>query len=315
MPLVPGKVGSMVDRTGRKLANSFLNADNRCLPGVRTTPWSDRSPAAPLGYPAVGSGSVPIFLNRFRVADQVAVVTGGGGGIGSAIGAALGEAGARVILADVSEEAAVRAAQGLCSRGMVADARHVDVADEAGVDALFAGIAADFGRIDIVVNAAGIALRARAVDHTLENWEKVMRVNATGTFLCCRSAARHMIPSKRGAIVNIASIMGVSGGGIYPNVSYHTSKGAVVNLTRTLALEWACHNIRVNAIAPTYVRTEFIRPLLAVEELVKRIGAITPLGRLAEPDDVASAALYLASPAAAMVTGHILAVDGGFLAQ
>jgi len=107
----------------------------------------------------------------------------------------------------------------------------------------------------------------------------------------------------------------LSGGGLYPNISYQTSKGAVVNMTRALALEWAKQGIRVNAIAPTYVRTDFIKPLVEDPELRSRIEAMTPLGRIAEPDDIAGAALYLASPASAMVTGHVLAVDGGFLAQ
>jgi NAD(P)-dependent dehydrogenase (short-subunit alcohol dehydrogenase family) len=107
----------------------------------------------------------------------------------------------------------------------------------------------------------------------------------------------------------------VSGGGLYPNVSYQTSKGAVVNMTRALALEWSKHGIRVNAVAPTYVRTDFIKAIVANPDLIARIEAMTPLGRLAEPEDVASATLFLASPAAAMITGHILPVDGGFLAQ
>jgi NAD(P)-dependent dehydrogenase (short-subunit alcohol dehydrogenase family) len=118
-----------------------------------------------------------------------------------------------------------------------------------------------------------------------------------------------------GAIVNMASIMGLSGGGLYPNISYQASKGAVVNMTRALAVEWAPRGIRVNGIAPTWVRTEFIRPILDDASLIERIHAMTPLGRLAEPSDIAAAAIYLASPAARMVTGHILAVDGGFLAQ
>jgi 2-deoxy-D-gluconate 3-dehydrogenase len=143
-----------------------------------------------------------------------------------------------------------------------------------------------------------------------------MGVNVTGSFLCAREAARLMIGrAGGGAIVNVASIMGLSGGGLYPNISYQTSKGAVVNMTRALAVEWAPHGIRVNAVAPTYVRTPFIAPLLAQPDLVRRIEEMTPLRRLAEPADVASAILFLASPAAAMITGHTLPVDGGFLAQ
>ena len=152
-----------------------------------------------------------------------------------------------------------------------------------------------------------MAIRKASVDLPREEWEKVIAVNMTGVFLCSRIAARHMIArGKGGAIVNTASIMGLSGGGLYPNISYQTSKGAVVNMTRALAVEWASHNIRVNAVAPTYVTTPFIAPLLAQPELIARIKAMTPLGRLAEPEEVALAILFLASPAAGMITGHTL---------
>ena len=120
---------------------------------------------------------------------------------------------------------------------------------------------------------------------------------------------------KGGAIVNIASIMGLSGGGLYPNISYQATKGAVVNMTRALAVEWAGHGIRVNAVAPTYVRTKLIAPILAQPELVEKIVGMTPFRRLAEPEEVAAAILFLASPASSMITGHTLPVDGGFLAQ
>jgi NAD(P)-dependent dehydrogenase (short-subunit alcohol dehydrogenase family) len=124
-----------------------------------------------------------------------------------------------------------------------------------------------------------------------------------------------ILSGRGGSIVNTASIMGLSGGGLYPNISYQTTKGALINMTRALAVEWATHGIRVNAVAPTYVRTKFIQSLLDQPELVAKIEAMTPMRRLAEPEEVADAILFLASPAAAMVTGHTLPVDGGFLAQ
>jgi NAD(P)-dependent dehydrogenase (short-subunit alcohol dehydrogenase family) len=134
-------------------------------------------------------------------------------------------------------------------------------------------------------------------------------------FVAARTAAKHMMAGGRGgAIVCTASIMGLSGG-IYPNVAYQTTKGGVVNMTRALALEWVAGNIRVNAVAPTYVNTQFIAGLISNPEILETIKAATPMGRLAEPEEIADAILFLASPAAAMITGAILPVDGGFLAR
>jgi NAD(P)-dependent dehydrogenase (short-subunit alcohol dehydrogenase family) len=202
----------------------------------------------------------------------------------------------------------------LKGEGHQAQAHHVDVSDEASIDAAMAAIAAD-GRLDVLVNNAGLAIRKPSVDLSVADWDAVLKVNLTGVFLCARSAARHMIAKKRGAIVNLASIMGLSGGGLYPNISYQATKGAVVNLTRALAVEWAPFGVRVNAVAPTWVRTDFIKPLTDNPELLARMNAMTPLGRIAEIDEIVGGIVYLATPAAAMVTGHTLAIDGGFLAQ
>jgi NAD(P)-dependent dehydrogenase (short-subunit alcohol dehydrogenase family) len=252
---------------------------------------------------------------NWRLDDRVALVTGGAGGIGRAICMALGNAGAGVVVADQSLERAEQVAEELARSSITAAAHEVDVTEEPAVEALFAAVARSLGPVHVLVNCAGITLRAPALEHTLDNWNRVLAANVTGTFLCSRAAARGMIAQGGGSIVNIASIMGLSGGGLYPNISYQTSKGAVVNMTRALALEWAKQGIRVNAIAPTYVKTDFIKPLVEDPALRARIEAMTPLGRIAEPEDIVGAALYLASPASSMVTGHVLAVDGGFLAQ
>jgi len=241
-------------------------------------------------------------LAEFRLDGEVAVVTGGASGIGRVVADALAAVGAHVVVLDLVAEGK--------------DAYQVDVADEAQVAAAFADVAARHGRVDILFNNAGIALRRPTIELTLADWNKVVAVNMSGVFLCAREAARHMLAGGRGGrIVNTASIMGISGGGLYPNISYQATKGAVVNMTRALAVEWAGQGIRVNAIAPTWVRTPLTRALTERPDLVERIEQLTPNGRLAEPEEMVGAVLFLASRASAMVTGHVLAIDGGFLAQ
>ena len=241
-------------------------------------------------------------LSEFRLDGEVAVVTGGASGIGRAVAEAFAAVGARVAIFDL-------AAAG-------DDVYRVDVANEAQVRTAFDQVVARHGRLDVLFNNAGIAIRQPATDLTLDDWNKVVAVNMTGVFLCAREAARHMLAARRGGrIVNTASIMGLSGGGLYPNISYQATKGAVVNMTRALAVEWASQGIRVNAIAPTWVRTPLTRGITDKPELVHRIEQLTPMGRFAEPHEMVGAVLFLASRASAMVTGHVLAVDGGFLAQ
>ncbi|MBH1966067.1 MAG: SDR family oxidoreductase [Comamonadaceae bacterium] len=243
-------------------------------------------------------------LRAFRVDHKVAVITGGAGGIGLASARLLAAAGAHIVLADRTPAAS----PGIAGCSVWA----LDVTDPVAVEATFKKIAERYGRIDILLNNAGVSIRKSSMELEIEDWNTTVAVNLTGAFLCARAAARHM-PDTGGAIVNTASIMGLSGGGLYPNPAYHATKGGLINLTRALAVEWASRNIRVNAVAPTWTRTSFIGELS--EATRERVNAVTPLGRIAEAEDVAHAMLYLASPAASMVTGHVLAVDGGFLAQ
>jgi NAD(P)-dependent dehydrogenase (short-subunit alcohol dehydrogenase family) len=251
-------------------------------------------------------------LDRFRLDGQIAVITGGARGIGRATAEAFAAAGARAVLLDRDQAEAESAAKAIGNAG----AHALDVTDETAVNRRFDALAASHGRIAILVNNAGASIRKATVDLSKSEWDSVIAVNQSAVFLCARAAARHMLKDKRGgAIVNVASIMGFSGGGLYPNISYQASKGAVVNLTRALAIEWAKDNIRVNAVAPAWVRTSFIAPVLADPKLVSAIESVTPMGRLVEPEEVAAAILFLASPAASMTTGHVLAVDGGYLAQ
>jgi len=222
--------------------------------------------------------------------NKTAVVTGGAKGIGAATARLFRESGAKVVVLDIAEGC--------------------DVTDEDQVKKAFAGI----GDIDILVNNAGRAVRKSAVEVQKDDWNAVLDLNLTATFLCSRLAYPYMKKRGGGAIVNLASIMGFSGG-IYPNASYQASKGGVVNLTRALALEWAADNIRVNAVAPTYVRTDLTTPIFSNPELLKTVMGHTPLGRLPESEDIAAAILFLCSDAARCITGVTLPVDSGYLAR
>jgi NAD(P)-dependent dehydrogenase (short-subunit alcohol dehydrogenase family) len=222
--------------------------------------------------------------------NKTAVVTGGAKGIGAATAQLLEKAGAKVEVLDLETGC--------------------DVTDEAQVRQAFSRI----GALDILVNNAGRAIRKNAVQISREEWQSVVDLNLTALFLCSRLAHPHMKQRGGGAIVNLASIMGLSGG-IYPNASYQASKGGVVNLTRALALEWAPDDIRVNAVAPTYVRTDLTEPIFSNHEVLKTVMAHTPLGRLPETGDIAAAILFLCSDAARCITGVTLPVDSGYLAR
>jgi NAD(P)-dependent dehydrogenase (short-subunit alcohol dehydrogenase family) len=185
------------------------------------------------------------------------------------------------------------------------------VSQEKEVRQLVAAVLTEFGRIDVLVNNAGITKRIALFDWREQDWEEVIRINQLGTFLVSREVGRHMIERRRGSIVNLSAL----GGGLLGlgrgNAIYCSTKGAVVALTRDLAAEWAQHGIRVNAIAPGWFKTEMNAPLLKSSELVNRILERVPLGRLGEPDDVVGAVVFLASDASAMITGHVLPIDGG----
>jgi len=258
-------------------------------------------------------------MKLFELPGKAAIVTGAGRGIGKATAELFAAAGAAVAVIDVSEEHAQRTAEAIGSAGGTAIAIVCDVTGESAVEAAFAQAADELGGIDILVNNAGMAIRKPATEVALADWQKVIDLNLTALFVCSRVAARHMRKPRRdapagGAIVNLASIMGLSGG-IFPNASYQASKGGVVNLTRALALEWAADRIRVNAVAPTFVNTDFTAQIFNNPDVLEKVEAHTPLGVLPEVDDVAAAILFLASPAARCITGIILPVDSGYLAR
>ena len=248
--------------------------------------------------------------DRFALTDRVAIVTGGGRGIGRAIALAFAEAGADVVVtARTTEqiEGVAKEIQALGRRGLALTA---DVAMIEDIDAMVRRTMEAFGKIDILVNNAGISpYYTRAEKITPEMWDTLMAVNLRGLFFCCQAVGKVMIEQRRGNIINMASIDAVTGA---PKlVAYAASKGGAVQITRTLALEWAQHNIRVNAIAPGFVATEFTRGMRENERLRQMLIDMHPIGRLAEAEDIVGAALYLASDASSFVTGSVLMVDGG----
>lgn len=235
---------------------------------------------------------------KLDFSGQVVAITGASRGLGAAAAKAFDAAGARVAVMDIDPSAPIQ----------------LDVSDETAVEAAFAKAIDRYGRVDVLVNSAGIAVRHPATEIPIEDWQRVQDVNLKGTFLCSRVAARQMKRQGGGAIVNLASIMGLSGG-IFPNASYQASKGGVVNLTRALALEWAEHRIRVNAVAPTFVRTDLTVPVFSNPEVLQAVMRHTPLGALPEPEDIAHAIVFLSSAAAKFITGVTLPVDSGYLAR
>jgi 2-deoxy-D-gluconate 3-dehydrogenase len=252
------------------------------------------------------------ILDSFRLDNKIALVTGSAGGMGAAISIALAQAGATVATHDVRPPTDTTAA--IIAAGGKSAAFSADLSDTAAPDALFKDVLAKFGRVDILVNNAGIILREDAVNVPLADWLKVIQINETAVFQLSQLAGRDMMKRNApGKIISIASLLSFQGGIRVP--SYAAAKGAVAQITKALANEWAVKGIQVNAIAPGYIATNNTAQLRADPERSKSILDRIPAGRWGEATDVAGTAVFLASSAADYITGHVLVVDGGWMAR
>jgi NAD(P)-dependent dehydrogenase (short-subunit alcohol dehydrogenase family) len=257
-------------------------------------------------------GRFPITYSGFDLDGRVVVVTGGGGGLGAAMARGVASAGAAVAVADVAAERAAAVAAEVAAAGGRGLGVGVDVTDPAAVARMADEVTRALGPIDGLVNAAGVTRRAAAAEFPLEDWHRILAVNLTGTFLCCQAVGRGMLARRRGKIVNIASIAGRIG--LPGTIAYSASKGGVVMVTRGLAVEWAPYDVQVNAIAPSWFQTSMGNLIEREPEYRERAMRRVPAGRLGQPDELVGALVFLLSDASRMVTGHILAVDGGTLA-
>lgn len=252
--------------------------------------------------------------NPFDLTDKVAVVTGAGGGIGSAIAQTFAAAGARVVAADHETGKAEQCANSIRDDGGQAVSLAIDVTDQPGVDKAIEKVLSDFGRVDIMVNAAGIVTNTPAETMPPDEWLRVIDVNLNGVFWCCQAAARAMLQTGGGSIVNISSMNSLVANKPQPQVHYNASKSGVIMLTRSLAVEWAQRGIRVNAISPGYISTAMTKRGLDNSEWRQMWLDMTPMGRVGDPVEIANAAWYLASNAASFTTGSNLVADGGYTA-
>ncbi|MCR6523941.1 MULTISPECIES: SDR family NAD(P)-dependent oxidoreductase [Lysinibacillus] len=247
-----------------------------------------------------------------RLHNKVAIITGAGNGQGLAETELFLQEGAKVVATDINGEALDLLMKRYTRNDHLFVHKH-DVSSEAEWDSVIQKAIQLFGRIDILVNNAGIPSRNSIIQEDLEGWNKVMTINATGTFLGVRKCAEHMIKQRAGSIINISSVYGIIGEKGY--VSYHASKGAVRSLTKAAAMDLAEYNVRVNSVHPGMIKTEMTRDLFENNEKAKWMKEVTPLPLLGNPIDVAYGVLYLATDEAKFVTGSELVIDGGWIAK
>jgi NAD(P)-dependent dehydrogenase (short-subunit alcohol dehydrogenase family) len=253
-------------------------------------------------------------LPSMDVSGKTALVTGAGSGLGRSIALALAEAGADVAVTELPSriENARAVAASIRSMGRNALVVKLDVTSVKNIQRAVDEVVKGFSKVDILVNNAGINVPKQALDVTEDDWDRILDVNLKGVFFCAQAVGREMVRRGSGKIINIASQNGVVG--YHDRAAYCSSKAGVVNLTRVLAIEWAQHQINVNAVAPTFVLTPLTEKMFANPAFSSEIHRRIPLGRLGKPEDVVGAVVFLASPAADLITGHTLLVDGGWTA-
>ena len=250
----------------------------------------------------------------FDLKEKVIIVTGGAGGLGHPIAVALAKQGADVVVTSRklnNLEAVAKEIQAMDRKAMAVAA---DITDPKALAEMTQKVMDQFGHIDVLLNVAGINARFSAEEFDTKEYEKVILYNVVGTFNCCQAVGRIMIKQKKGNIINMSSVRGRNGPGMGGS-AYATSKGGVDSLTRTLAVEWAKYNIRVNALAPALVMTDMTRELLSQPETYKRMTAEIPMARLGTPEDICGPAVMLASDASSFMTGQIIYIDGGLTAR
>lgn len=254
-----------------------------------------------------------MYMEKFGLAGKVAVVTGAARGIGLATADALSEAGALVVLADMDGAAAQKSAANLAAKGRKTDSIELDVTNSAAVDKAAAEILKRHGKVDVLVNNAGIAISFKPAE-TMDDptWHKVIDVNLNGVFYCCRAFGRAMLERKSGSIINVGSMSAEIVNYPQEQVNYNASKAGVHHLTRSLAAEWAERGVRVNAVAPTYIETDLTRDVAMDPEIRKHWLGSTPMGRMGQPSEIASVILFLAGEGASLMTGSIVLADGGY---
>ncbi|MDN4526850.1 SDR family NAD(P)-dependent oxidoreductase [Fictibacillus fluitans] len=246
-----------------------------------------------------------------RLKGKAAIITGGSSGIGESAVREMAASGAHVLIADVNDERGKRLAAELHSDETKVIYQHVDVTNEDDIQNMVEKAVTEFGKLDILFSNAGIGGMSPSVDLSIEEWRKVISINLDGVFLCAKHAIAAMRKSGGGSVVNCASILGHVGQGA--TAAYTAAKGGVVNLTRTLAVEYAKENIRVNAVCPGYIDTPLLQQL--DDDMRNHLISLHPVGRLGKPEEVAKAVAFLASDDASFITGANLLVDGGYTAQ